>query len=140
VPRLWRWLLYFFGIFVETCSGRQVLKTCNAISTAMLLVPPCVLCLKIYRGSGLGLPFPKVSHSKANTTPKIKICFNYTGEFQSEVGINKCHRTAARNVFLLIIIIISIHEFRPGWPVSVSAVISSSSLLSGRPGRRLSFG
>jgi hypothetical protein len=39
-----------------------------------------------------------------------------------------------------IIIIISIHEFRPGWPVSVSAVISSSSLLSGRPGRRLPFG
>jgi hypothetical protein len=28
-------------------------------------------------------------------------------------------------------------EFRPGWPISVSAVISSSSLLSGRPGRRL---
>jgi hypothetical protein len=29
------------------------------------------------------------------------------------------------------------HEFRPRWPVSVSAVISSSSLLSGLPGRRL---
>jgi hypothetical protein len=40
----------------------------------------------------------------------------------------------------IIIIIISIHEFRPGWPVSVSAVISSRSLLSGRPGRRLPFG
>jgi hypothetical protein len=38
------------------------------------------------------------------------------------------------------IIIIFHHEFRPGWPVSVSAVISSSSLLSGRPGRRLPFG
>jgi hypothetical protein len=39
-----------------------------------------------------------------------------------------------------VIIIISIHEFRPGWPVSVSAVISSRSLLSGCPGRRLRFG
>jgi hypothetical protein len=38
------------------------------------------------------------------------------------------------------IIIMYHHEFRPGWPVSVSAVISSSSLLSGRPGRRLPFG
>jgi hypothetical protein len=28
-------------------------------------------------------------------------------------------------------------RFRPGWPVSVSAVISSSSLLTGLPGRRL---
>jgi hypothetical protein len=37
-------------------------------------------------------------------------------------------------------IIIFHHEFRPGWPVSVSAVISSSSLLSGLPGRRLPFG
>jgi hypothetical protein len=38
------------------------------------------------------------------------------------------------------LIIIFHHEFRPGWPVSVSAVISSSSLLSGRPGHRLPFG
>jgi hypothetical protein len=38
------------------------------------------------------------------------------------------------------ITIIFHHEFRPEWPVSVSAVISSSSLLSGRPGRRLPFG
>jgi hypothetical protein len=40
----------------------------------------------------------------------------------------------------IIIIIIFHHEFRPGWPVSVSAVISSSSLLSGLPGHRLPFG
>jgi hypothetical protein len=40
----------------------------------------------------------------------------------------------------LIIIIIFHHKFRPGWPVLVSAVISCSSLLSGRPGRRLPFG
>jgi hypothetical protein len=40
-------------------------------------------------------------------------------------------------VAYLVIIIIFHHELRPGWPVSVSAVISSSSLLSGRPGRRL---
>jgi sorting nexin-29 len=38
------------------------------------------------------------------------------------------------------IIIIFHHEFRPGWPVSVLAVISSSSLLSGLPGRRLPLG
>jgi hypothetical protein len=38
------------------------------------------------------------------------------------------------------IIIILHHEFRPGRPVSVSAVISSSSLLRGLPGRRLPFG
>jgi hypothetical protein len=31
------------------------------------------------------------------------------------------------------IIIIFHHELRPGWPVSVSAVMSSNSLLSGRP-------
>jgi hypothetical protein len=37
-------------------------------------------------------------------------------------------------------IIIFHQEFRPGWPVSVSAVISSSSLLRGLPGRRVPFG
>jgi hypothetical protein len=40
----------------------------------------------------------------------------------------------------IIIIIIFHHEFRPGWPVSVSAVISSSSLLSGFPSCHLPFG
>jgi hypothetical protein len=40
----------------------------------------------------------------------------------------------------IIIIITIFHlEFRPRWPVSVSAVMSSNSLLSGRPGR-LPFG
>jgi hypothetical protein len=38
------------------------------------------------------------------------------------------------------IIIIFHHEFSPGWPVSVSAVISSSSLLRGLPVCRLPFG
>jgi hypothetical protein len=51
-----------------------------------------------------------------------------------------CRRTFRHQKTGVIIIIISHHEFRPGWPVSVSAVISSSSLLSGRPGRRLPFG
>jgi uncharacterized membrane protein len=41
---------------------------------------------------------------------------------------------------IIINIIIFHHEFRPGWPVPVSALISSSSLLSGLPGRRLPFG
>jgi hypothetical protein len=31
-------------------------------------------------------------------------------------------------------------QIRPGWPVSVSAFTSSSSLFSGRPGHRLPFG
>jgi hypothetical protein len=38
------------------------------------------------------------------------------------------------------IIILFHHKFRPGWPVSVSAFLSSNSLLSGCPGRRLPFG
>jgi hypothetical protein len=37
-------------------------------------------------------------------------------------------------------IIIFHQEFRPGWPVSVSALISSNSLLGGRPGRPFPFG
>jgi hypothetical protein len=36
------------------------------------------------------------------------------------------------NAKCVFIIIIFHHEFRPGWPVSVSAVVSSSSLLSGK--------
>jgi hypothetical protein len=43
-------------------------------------------------------------------------------------------------IITIIIIIIFHHEFRPGWPVSVSAVILSSSLLIGLPGCRLPFG
>jgi hypothetical protein len=39
----------------------------------------------------------------------------------------------------IIIIIIFHHEFRPGWPVSVSAVVSSSSFLSGHPDHCLPF-
>jgi hypothetical protein len=39
-----------------------------------------------------------------------------------------------------IIIIIFHHEFKLGWPVSVSAFTSSSSLFSGRPGHRFPFG
>jgi hypothetical protein len=38
-------------------------------------------------------------------------------------------------LFFIIIIIIFHHEFRPRWPVSVSAFTSSSSLFSGLPGR-----
>jgi hypothetical protein len=51
-----------------------------------------------------------------------------------------CIRVIQLIIVIIIIIIIFHHEFRPGWPVSVAAVISSSSLLSGRPGRRLPFG
>jgi hypothetical protein len=44
------------------------------------------------------------------------------------------------NLYKYKLLIIFHHEFRPGWPVLLSAVISSSSLLSGCPGHRLLFG
>jgi hypothetical protein len=46
----------------------------------------------------------------------------------------------ANYLIIIIIIIIFHHEYRPGWPVSVSAFMSSSSLFIGHPGHCLPFG
>jgi hypothetical protein len=46
-------------------------------------------------------------------------------------------------IIIIIVIVVDIifrHEFITGWPVSVSTFTSSSSVFSGRPGRRLPFG
>jgi hypothetical protein len=61
---------------------------------------------------------------------KIKKYFTETHVI-IQISVLSCslQKTVDSNI---IIIIISIHEFRPGWPVSVSAVISSRSVLSGR--------
>jgi hypothetical protein len=49
--------------------------------------------------------------------------------------------TSSVNQFIIMITIIMIHhEFRTGWPDSLSSFTSSSSLFSGRPSRRLPFG
>jgi hypothetical protein len=54
-------------------------------------------------------------------------------------NITELIRITCKGLFFFIIIIFH-HEFRPGWPVSLPAFTSSSSLFSDHPGHGLPFG
>jgi hypothetical protein len=68
----------------------------------------------------------KISKSKLNSFKSLP----WFRRLVASISQRRAVFAAGQYIFGVIIIIFH-HKFRPGWPVSVSAVISSSSLLSG---------